>query len=197
MLNLTSAGDGNYLRFLASANEWQHNKTAISLKHFVLDMGSVRTGWGKMAEGVAPDWQWDEVAGRSGKQPSPEHRRGFSVDVFIKGVGKLEWATISVGSAMGFEKLYVEAFKLLDASPQNVPVVEYTGSAAIKVGKGNTRRPDFTIVKWIPRNSIPWDAEAAPAAPAAPAPTAALDDYVSPFSSAKLPPPVDGSFSDF
>jgi hypothetical protein len=28
-------------------------------------------------------------------------------------------------------------------------VIEYTGSEAIKIGKGNTRVPQFTLVKWV------------------------------------------------
>lgn len=180
ILNLTSgSGEGSYIRFMPSLNGWVFNKEEIQVKNIVMDYDTIRTGWGKMGEGVAPEWTWDEKLGVAGPQPTPEHRRGFSINLWTKATGTVEWSTTGVGPVMGFETIFTQVWDLKDANPGMVPVLQYTGSEAIKIGKGNTRKPIFTIGKWVIRSSVPWngdeaEAEPAPAAPAPkPAPKAA------------------------
>ena len=85
MLNLSSSGgSGNYIRFMPSANAWLNNaKEEIQLKKVVFDIDNVQTGWMLLAEG-ARDWQPDAALGQKGKQPTPDHKRGFSVKFYNK-----------------------------------------------------------------------------------------------------------------
>ena len=55
VLNLAT-GNGNYLRYTSTIDQWFINKTEIALRAFYLDHGSVKTGWGYINEGMAPDW---------------------------------------------------------------------------------------------------------------------------------------------
>ena len=186
-LNLTTGG-GSYIRFLPSANAWMIGKDEFALKKFVLDHGSIKTGWGKMETGEAPNWVWDANVGAPGPKPSDEHKRGFAISLFIKGMGTVEWSTTGVGPVMGFVAIFDEIFKAKDGRPGQVPVLEYAGSDPIKIGKGNTRKPKFSIVSWADYASIPWTASedepvaATPAPAPKPAPAkagmgfAALDD---------------------
>jgi hypothetical protein len=172
LLGLNNGGGGAYVRFLPSVNSWQFQGKEIALDSIVFDHESVKTGWGKMAEGQAPEWTWDAALGKGGPQPSPDHKRGFSVRMWTKATGTVEWSSNGTGPAMGFETLWTAIVAGMDANPGQVPVVKFTGSTPMKVGKGNTRVPNFTVERWVPRAKVPWDAEGeAPApAPAAPAP---------------------------
>lgn len=186
ILNINGGGGGNYIRFMPSANAWVFNKEETTLDVIVFDHDTVKTGWGKMSEGNAPEWQWDERLGVAGKQPSIDHKRGFSISLFAKGIGTVEWSSTGTGPVIGFDEIFEQIWAQKDVNPGMVPVCKYTGSNAIKVGKGNTRVPKFQLVKWTKRDSVPWGTEEkaeaapvpAPAKKAAPA-AAAVDDDIS------------------
>lgn len=174
ILNLGGSA-GSYVRFMPSANAWMHGGAEVQLKQIVFDHASVRTGWGKMAEGSAPEWQWDNQLGVRSPQPSDEHKRGFSIRLYAKAIGVAEWSSTGTGPCMGFDAIFDQIWNEKDANAGKVPVVEYTGSEPIKVGKGNTRKPQFRLVKWVPRENVPWDGddaqkEAAPAPAPVPKP---------------------------
>ncbi len=178
MLNLSSSsGGGNYIRFMPSANAWLNsNKEEFTPKKMVVDTDSLQTGWMHLGEGVR-DWQPDASLGKKGAQPSPDHKRGFSIKMYNKEMGLAEWSANGTGPNMGLEKLWNNADKL--------PVIEYKGSTLEKIGKGTTRIPNFDVVSWIDRpagmdavddgtQSFDSDGKITMAAPApAPAPKAA------------------------
>lgn len=182
ILNINSGGNGTYIRFAPSINGWMKGKEEISIKMLVLDIASVKTGWGKMAEGSAPEWHWDQQLGVAGSRPSEEKdaqgqpvwKRGFSARLYSKEHGTVEWSSTGTGPCLGFDAIFEEVWNA--KQPGKAPVIEYTGAEPLKIGKGNTRKPLFRLVKWVGHDSIPWDAEA----PAAPPP---------PVQQAKAPPP--------
>jgi len=184
ILNINNGGGGAYIRFMPSANAWVFDKAEITIDQIVVDHESVKTGWGKMAEGQAPEWLWDERLGVSGSQPSPEHKRGFAVTLYTKQTGKVEWSSTGTGPVIGFDAIFEEIWNAKKDHPDQVAVIKYTGSSPLKVGKGNTRSPNFQLVKWMPRANVPWDKEAAAAPAPAPKPApkaapAADDDDLS------------------
>jgi hypothetical protein len=174
IFNINSGGGGSYIRFMPSANAWVYKGEEITLGQIVIDHDSVRTGWGKMSEGQAPEWQWDERLGVSGRQPSPDHKRGFSIIMYTKQTGSVEWSSTGTGPVIGFEKIFEEIWNAKDANQGKCAVIDYTGSTPMKIGKGNTRTPNFKIAKWVNKTAIPWQSdETAPAAPAPAAPAPA------------------------
>jgi len=190
ILNINSGGSGSYVRFAPSINGWMKGKDEITIKALVLDVASVKTGWGKMGEGTAPEWHWDAQLGVSGTKPSDERdpqgqplwKRGFSVRLFSKEHGAMEWSSTGTGPCLGFDQVFEEIWNA--KSEGKAPVIEYTGSEPLKIGKGNTRKPLFKVIKWVSHDSIPWDAEA-------PAPAAA------PVEKPKAPtPPADDKYGD-
>lgn len=170
ILGLGSDGGGAYVRFLPSANGWMKGGDEIQLSQIIMDVDSVRTGWGKMAEGMAPEWSWDERLGVRGPQPSPDHKRGFSIKIYGKTLGLVEWSSTGTGPCIGFDRIFTQIWEQRADHPGQVPVVKYTGSEPMKVGKGNTRAPKFELQKWVDRPSELDDGAAAPP-PAKPAPT--------------------------
>lgn len=167
ILGLGSDGGGAFIRFLPSANAWMKGAEEVQVGQIILDVDSVRTGWGKMAEGQAPEWQWDERLGVRGPQPSPDHKRGFSIRLYTKALGVAEWSSTGTGPCMGFDRIFTAVWEQRASHPGQVPVIKYAGSEPIKVGKGNTRVPKFDLQKWVDRPSeLDGGAESAPVQPA-------------------------------
>jgi len=122
ILNINNGGSGgNYIRFMPSANAWVFNKDETALDVVVFDHDTVKTGWGKMSEGNPPEWQWDERLGVAGKQPSSEHKRGFSISFFAKGIGTVEWSSTGTGPVIGFDEIFEQIWSQKDANAGKVP----------------------------------------------------------------------------
>jgi hypothetical protein len=156
LLGLNDGADsGYYIRYMPSANAWKTGDEEVDVKHLLLDPASIKTGWGKIQLGLSPDWHWDQQLGVRSSRPGNteeekmEYKRGFSVDLFGKEIGLRTWSATGTGATMGFEKLYAAIHSQLADNKGKVAVVEYTGSEAIKVGKGNTRVPQFSLLKWV------------------------------------------------
>lgn len=157
LLGLNDAADDKlFIRYMPSTNGWFVGKDdEVDLKYFILNPTSVKTGWGKITKGEAPDWVFDEALGKRAIRPGDteeekmNYKRGFSVDMFIQEEGLRTWSTTTTGSNIGFENLYSEVHAQQAENVGKFPVVEYTGSEAIKIGKGNTRVPQLKLVKWV------------------------------------------------
>ena len=152
MLNLSSgSGSGNYIRFSPQANAWTNNNNEeITLKKVVFDIDNIKTGWLLLGVGVR-DWVQDVSVGKKGPQPSPEHKRGFQVVLYNKEIGAAEWSSNGVGPNIGLEQMYKACAAEREANPNKLPVLEYAGSKAEKIGKGTTRIPQFKLTGWVAR----------------------------------------------
>jgi hypothetical protein len=151
MLNLSNGNGGAYIRFMAQTKVWENSdKEAINIESMVMDLDSVRTGWLLLAVGQR-DWVEDAQVGVKGKQPAPEYKYGFSVKLFSKPTGVVEWCANGVGVTKGFQAIYNACDKAADANPGKVPVIKYEGATSLKIGAGNTSIPNFTLKNWINR----------------------------------------------
>jgi len=153
MLNLSNNnGSGNsYIRFAPQANAWTNRDgEEIQLKKVVMDLDTVQTGWLMIGAGVR-DWQPDEVLGAKSQSPGEGYKRGFVVTLYSKELGLIDWSANAYGPCKGFEKIYNECDKAGEANMGKLPVIEYVNSTAEKVGKGNTRVPNFKLVSWVAR----------------------------------------------
>ncbi len=160
-LGLGGGGGGNYIRFSPSINSWQLGKEEIELKKLVFDLDSIRTGWGLMAEGQAPQWVWDDRVGQRSVKPEGDFKRGFSVRVWLgPDRGWAEWSSTGTGPCMGFEAMAGDAMSEKANNPGKCVAAAYKGSTPAKVGKGSTRVPNFEILGWIDRPAAGDDDEA-------------------------------------
>jgi len=152
MLNLSSSsGSGNYIRFSPQANAWTNNNNEeITLKKVVFDIDNIKTGWLLLGVGVR-DWVQDDAVGKKGPQPSPEHRRGFEITLYNKEIGPAAWSSNGVGNNISLETMYKACAAERAANPGKLPVLEYSGSKAEKIGKGTTRIPQFVLTGWVAR----------------------------------------------
>lgn len=148
-LGLTGGDGGQYIRYNASTGTWQVDGGQVQVGQFVVDHKSLRTGWGKIVAGMGPDWKWDAQPGVKGEQPSEEHKRGFSLQLYSKGFGQREWSTNSAGSNRGLTAIWGQIAEQAAANPGKLPVLKFTGATPTSVGKGMTQVPNFTLEKWI------------------------------------------------
>jgi hypothetical protein len=179
-LNLPSGGDAKpYVRYMPSLNSWEMSTEAgreefTFDKPAIFDLQNIQLGWLLLAEGQR-DWQpW--AGNKATPKPEGENwKAGFDVNVYstqmFGGEPIRSFSSNGTGPTMFIQELYNTAEKAPEFAQGLAPVVQITGSKAIKVGKGTTRVPQFSIVKWVPRPAALGDAEAAPAP--APAPAAA------------------------
>ena len=174
MLDLDNGGSGEYIRFKPSVNAWYVDGEEIDLKGLALDPNSLKTGWGLIQEGEAPDWKWDEKVGVKGPRPEGEYKRGFSVMVYLKDHGFREWSSNGAGVNKGLSAVWKSIHDGMGDNEGQMAKLKYTGSKAEAVGKGSTRIPNFELVGWTP---IP-QADTPPAEPVAeaPAPAPVEDD---------------------
>ena len=169
MLNLSSGGgSGNYIRFSPQANAWTNNNNEeIQLKKVVFDIDNIRTGWLLLGVGVR-DWVQDDSVGKKGPQPSPEHRRGFDITLYNREMGAAAFSSNGVGNNIALETMYKACAAEREANPGKLPVLEYQGSKAEKIGKGTTRIPIFVLKGWVARpaglDAVAEEFEAEPAA---------------------------------
>jgi hypothetical protein len=89
-----------------------------------------------------------------GIKPEGDFKRGFSVRVWLgPDRGWAEWSSTGTGPKEGFSQLWSVAGKQKTENDGKVVMCAYTGSTPLKVGKGNTRVPNFEIIGWIDRPS--------------------------------------------
>jgi hypothetical protein len=197
MLNLQSNSGASYIRFMAQTKTWENSsKEVINIESMVMDLDSVRTGWLLLAVGQR-DWVEDAQVGVKGKQPSPDYKYGFSVKLFSKPTGVVEWCANGVGVTKGFQAIYNACDKAADANPGKVPVIKYEGATSLKIGAGNTAIPNFTLKNWINRpaalDADPADADVEEQVMDAPA---VRHYHKGPVQSAKPKPPAPVQVQD-
>ncbi len=176
-LNLSnSGGSGSYIRFSPQINAWTKKDEDGNDKEFkfplsVFDYENVQTGWMLIATGQY-EFLPDNTIGKKGAQPSPEHKRGFKAVFYSKELNVVEYSANGAGANMGLEALWKKVQAQVADNAGKLPVVEYKGSTAMKVGKGTTRVPEFDVVKWVARPAaLTEGAEPEVAAPSKPAPS--------------------------
>ena len=152
MLNLSSSsGGGNYIRFMPSTNAWiNSDKEEFKPKEMLVDTDSLQTGWMHLGKGVR-DWQPDAKIGKKGPQPSADHKRGFSIKLYNKDMGVVEWSANGTGPNMSLEKLWKEIEAGQAANAGKYPVIQYVDAPVQKIGLGTTRIINFNLIKWIER----------------------------------------------
>jgi len=183
MLNLSNNnGPVNpYIRFAPQANAWTNRDgEEIQLKKVVMDMDSVQTGWLLIAAGIR-DWQPDEMLGAKSQSPGEGYKRGFEITFYSKELGLVSWSSNAYGPCKGFELIYNQCDKAAGNNVGKLPVIEYVNSVAEKVGKGNTRVPNFKLVSWVARPAgmdaaDEFEPEPVPVRKAKPAPVPVMDD---------------------
>jgi hypothetical protein len=145
-----------YLKFNGKAGRWytkNENGDEIEVQNMtaIFDLAQIKTGWLLFTEGMAPETTWDN--GSIPPQPSPKHKRGFSVNVFSpKELGGLrEFSATSNSAIIAIKELYEKYENSPEAKNGLVPVVKCENVLPVKSKFGTNYQPILTITKWVPR----------------------------------------------
>ena len=146
-----------YLKFNGKAGRW-YVKTDTGTEEEVtnltaiFDLANIKTGWIQFAEGTAPDAIWDKD-GTIPPAPSPQHKRGFSVNVFSPKLlgGLREFSSSSNGAIIAIREIYDVFEQTHDPDKTMVPVVACESVTPVKSKFGTNYQPVLKIVKWVPR----------------------------------------------
>jgi hypothetical protein len=146
-----------YLKFNGKAGRW-YNKTDTGGEEEVLsltaifDLANIKTGWIHFAENAAPDAVWDRD-GTIPAAPSPQHKRGFAVNVFSPKLlgGLREFSSTSNGAIIAIRELHDTFEQTYDPDKTLVPVVTCESVTPVKSKFGTNYQPVLKIVKWVPR----------------------------------------------
>jgi len=183
-LNLGGGEGKPYIRFSPSINSWEMSSPE-GREEFtwdapvVFDIQGLQLGWMKI-DSMGREWEaWPSLTQRV-PQPSDEHKIGFAINVVsTKLFGEepvREFSANTFGNLTFIQELYNQCEQAPEFKEGKSPVVAITGSKAQKVGKGNTRIPEFEIKKWVDRPAELDSAEveapqsSATSAPSQPAP---------------------------
>lgn len=148
-----------YLKFNGKAGRWYTRTDTGEEKEVtqltaIFDLATIKTGWIQFAEGMAPDAVWDN--GPLQGAPSPQHKRGFAVNVFSPKLlgGLREFSSTSNGAIIAMKELYADYERQitgLSGGQPTVPVVTCESVQAIKSKFGTNYQPVLKITKWVPK----------------------------------------------
>lgn len=146
-----------YTKFNAKDGHWYSKDDAGSqfqVKEMTasVDLEKIRVGWIRFEQDAAPDAVWD-ADGCEAAQPSPQHKRGFSVRLYspknLGGLREFMSNSSAVNAAM------VELYSAFEDAPERlqglVPVVRCEGVLPIKSRHGQNYRPVLRIARWVER----------------------------------------------
>ena len=148
--------DTPYLKHHFQEKRWYRGKEKIDANYFMIDLSTMLMGWGKYTAGEGYSYIWQKDLFSSVARPDEEYKKAFSVWVlpkYVEGANNIEhpvslWQRHSFGEYKGFQEMgasfYAESQKPENAN--KLPVVKYTGSESISIGKGATSIPHFEFV---------------------------------------------------
>lgn len=164
VLNETSTG-GGYLSWGSQKNSWNVDGETCALTKMLIDPQSLKTGFGKIEKGVAPDYVWAEIAGTKIERPSPDHKPAFSVNTFVATKygapldGEREWSANSAASKMAVQKFWEELHNDAATNPGKWAVIELAGSEPKNAGQAIINVPIMKLAGWADKPAV---AEPAP-----------------------------------
>jgi len=119
----------------------------------MVDTDTIQIGWGRYDTSSGYDYVWQKDLFTPIERPNEEYKKAFSVWVlpkYVEGNQNITqpvslWQRHSFGEFKGFQEMG-SSFYAESQKPENkdkLPVVKWTGSESINIGKGSTSIPHF------------------------------------------------------
>ena len=180
MLGLTDSSQGSgelqYLKWINAIGKFAidgSENILMNLQGMIVDPASLKTGWGYITRGAAPEWHWDDQPGVRSPEPEPKgpeykdrFKRGFSLDFFIPDIGWRTWTTNGKGPSICLENIWPEIHEGLKANQGKCAALGFKGAKDVDPMK----IPVFQLDGWVDRPGDQPEATAATPTQAAPAP---------------------------
>ena len=145
--------DSHYIKHHFQEKCWYRGDERIDVNYFMVDIDTIQIGWGKYTSGEGYSYVWQKDIYTPIARPDEEYKKAFSVWVlpkYVEGNQNITqsvclWQRHSFGEFKGFQSMGA-SFYAESKKPENqgkLPVVKWTGSESISVGKGSTAIPNF------------------------------------------------------
>lgn len=148
--------DTPYIKHDYQEKCWYRGKEKIDANYFMIDPATLLMGWGMYEPSSGYDYKWQKDLFTPIDRPSDLYKKAFSVWVlpkYVEGSKNIEhpvslWQRNSFGEYKGFQEMGASFFAETQ-KPENkgkLPVVKWTGSESISIGKGQATIPHFEFV---------------------------------------------------
>ena len=149
LLGLNSQGQSLFIKHSHADKCWKSGENIIEPQYIFVDPETAQTGWG-MYDG---NWHYkfDEKVGVADEQPTHDHRRAFSICIYIPDgpdKGPYIWRNFTWGECVGFNELVGLFWSEKDKNTGKVAALEYTGARSEKGKVGGFTVPEFKFLKW-------------------------------------------------
>ena len=145
--------DSNYIKHHFQEKCWCRGDERIDVNYFMVDTDTIKIGWGKYSAAEGYSYLFSDDIHTSIPRPDEEYKKAFSVWLlpkYVEGNQNITqpvslWQRHSFGEFKGFQSMG-SSFYAESQKPENkgkLPVVKWTGSESISVGKGSTAIPNF------------------------------------------------------
>lgn len=165
-----------YFQWGAQDKSWKVDGDLVALndlKKFAIDPHSIQTGWGYLAAGQSPDWQWADIPGTKTNRPGEDYKPAVHVDVYLteKGGSPHEgwrpWTTNGAGARDAIKAIWKDVHEGATKNEGKIAVVKVAGCTEKKYKNGgSTRIPTLEVAGWIKKPDAPEPVAQVEAAPA-------------------------------
>jgi len=154
MLEVLSGSSAEFFSWGSQDATFKVDGEACDIKKFLVDPTSIRTGFGKLEKGSAPDWVWAEVAGTRIQKPSEEHKPAFSVLVYVTkdggspAEGYRDWQSNARAAREAIQSVWKEVHDGAAKNADKLAIIEVTGKRAEQVGPARINVPVLKVAGW-------------------------------------------------
>jgi len=151
-----------------SDGSWE--KTELELPtpfKFIADFDNLEVGWASFKPG-AVDFTMAKIGEKMPARPTPDHKQGIRLKIFLKEHGVREFAHTSKNVLRAFDVLHDEYASGAASNAGKVAIVEVTGTETVKMQTKEQGELRFKVPKWRISGWTNPPAEFAAAAPAEP-----------------------------
>jgi|TARA_R110000803_G_scaffold134332_1_gene201405 hypothetical protein len=156
-LSVFDGGSGNtYLSYKAQGEpHWKCDGESVEITQMLFDPSTLKTGWGKLALGEAPNWVWSEQAGTTTPKPSDDHKPAFSINCHVQEengstvTGWREWNTTGAGARHAMKSIWTQIDAGAKSNSGKCAVIDITGYEGKKFGPATVTIPIFKLAGWV------------------------------------------------
>ena len=148
-----------YIGWKAQKEIWEVDGESCQIKKLLIDPTTIKQGQGKLAQGQAPIWIWDEAPGvRS--ETKEGFKRAFCISVYLSEkygatkTGWRDWMTNQSASKNALSAIWKDIGPKIKDNKGKVAVIEINGSKPQAIGENRVNVPILKMVGWTDRPVI-------------------------------------------